>query len=266
MSTRGTLWYPQTHLPTAYHQRLVVASGGGRRLLDPPAGLWYANVGHGRARIAEAAVAQIRTLETSGGSDSIDTACKLARQYWQAVGKPAKKVILSHDGAYHGLPCYGTSIAGLDVNRDGYGTDSLVLETARVPRADLAATAAVINRIGAATIAAIVVEPVIGTGGVSPPPESDLAGLRELAPCNDILFVVDEVIAGFGRTRRVVRLAALRHRTRPDHPGHGEPGRPRRRNSAPCMSARRSSSPPRRSSSPPGCSPSSFAAATKGTA
>jgi putrescine aminotransferase len=241
MSTRSPLWHPQTHMPTAHDQRLVIASGDGawvttedgRRLLDLPAGLWHANIGHGRVRIAEAAAAQIRTLETyhlfgahanrpaldlaerlsgmlpisdatifltSGGSDSIDTACKLARRYWQAVGKPAKKAILSRDGAYHGLHGYGTSIAGLDFNRDGYGTDSLVAETARVPRADLEATAAVIDGIGADNIAAIVVEPVIGSGGVYPPPEGYLTGLRELARRNDILFVADEVITGFGRT------------------------------------------------------------------
>ena len=67
MSTRGTLWHPQTHMPIAHHRRLVIVSGDGawvttedgRRLLDLPAGLRYANVGHGRARIAEAAAAAV---------------------------------------------------------------------------------------------------------------------------------------------------------------------------------------------------------------
>ncbi|MFD1542062.1 aminotransferase family protein [Nonomuraea guangzhouensis] len=241
MSTHSPLWHPQTHMPTAGRDRLVIASGDGawvttedgQRLLDLPAGLWHANIGHGRTRIADVAAAQIRTLETyhlfgahanrpaldlaerlagllpiedprifltSGGSDSIDTACKLARRYWQVAGRPGKKVILSRDGAYHGLHGFGTSIAGLDFNRDGYGTESLVPETARVPRSDLAETAAVIERIGADAIAAIVAEPVIGTGGVYAPPDGYLAGLRELARQNDILFIADEVITGFGRT------------------------------------------------------------------
>ncbi|MEU7863203.1 aminotransferase class III-fold pyridoxal phosphate-dependent enzyme [Nonomuraea sp. NPDC049141] len=241
MSTRSPLWHPQTHMPTAGRERLVIASGDGawvttedgQRLLDLPAGLWHANIGHGRTRIADAAAAQIRTLETyhlfgahanrpaldlaerlagllpiedprifltSGGSDSIDTACKLARRYWQVAGRPDKKVILSRDGAYHGLHGFGTSIAGLDFNRDGYGTESLIPETARVPRSDLAETAAVIERIGAGAIAAIIAEPVIGTGGVYAPPEGYLSGLRELARQNDILFIADEVITGFGRT------------------------------------------------------------------
>ena len=74
---------------------------------------------------------------TSGGSDSVDLACKLARRHWQLEGRPAKKVILSRIGAYHGLHAFGTSIAGLQYNRDGYGTASLVPETARISTNDI---------------------------------------------------------------------------------------------------------------------------------
>jgi adenosylmethionine-8-amino-7-oxononanoate aminotransferase len=95
---------------------------------------------------------------------------------------------------------FGTSIAGLHFNRDGYGSDSLIPETRRIPRDDLAATEEVIREIGADQIAAIVFEPVIGTGGVFPPTEGYLAGLQELARRHDILLVADEVITGFGRT------------------------------------------------------------------
>lgn len=241
METTGILWHPQTHMPTAPQQRLVITAGDGawvttedgQRLLDLPAGLWYANVGHGRARIADAAAAQIRTLETyhlfgahankpalelaervsallpiddasifftSGGSDSVDTACKLARRYWNVLGKDTKKTILSRRGGYHGLHGFGTSIAGLDFNREGYGTASLIPDTARVPQTDLAGTAEVIDRLGPENIAAIVVEPVIGTGGVVPPPEGYLPGLAALARKHDILLIADEVITGFGRT------------------------------------------------------------------
>ncbi|WP_020579371.1 aspartate aminotransferase family protein [Actinopolymorpha alba] len=237
---RSALWHPQTHMPSAATDRLVIAAGegawvtteDGQRLLDLPAGLWHANVGHGRERLARAAADQLRTLETyhlfgahanrpaldladrlaglvpiegasifftSGGSDSIDTACKVARRYWQVAGRPDKKTILSREGGYHGLHGYGTSIAGLGFNREGYGTESLIPETARVPRADLAGTQAVIDALGADTIAAIVIEPVIGTGGVVPPPDGYLRGLADLARRHDILLIADEVITGFGR-------------------------------------------------------------------
>ena len=128
----------------------------GQRLLDATASLWHANVGHGRERIARAAYDQMRKLETyhtfgrfanepalrladrlaalgpirgakvmltSGGSDSVDLACKLARRHWQLDGRGQKKVILSRHCAYHGLHAFGTSIAGLQYNRDGYGTE-----------------------------------------------------------------------------------------------------------------------------------------------
>ncbi|WP_418606844.1 aspartate aminotransferase family protein [Georgenia sp. SUBG003] len=240
-SALGTLWHPQTHMPGAAEDRLVIASGDGawvvtedgRRLLDLPAGLWHANVGHGRERLARAAARQMSTLETyhlfgahatrpalelaerlsemvpiedatvfftSGGSDSVDTACKLARRYWQAVGLHTKRVVLSRESGYHGLHGFGTSIAGLEFNREGYGSDSLVPETARVPRDDLAETERIIQQIGPENIAALVAEPVIGTGGVFPPPDGYLRGLRELTRRHGILLVADEVITGFGRT------------------------------------------------------------------
>ncbi|TDE88543.1 aspartate aminotransferase family protein [Occultella glacieicola] len=241
MSTIGTLWHPQTHMPSASRDRLVIASGDGawvttedgQRLLDLPAGLWHANIGHGRERLAHVAAEQMSTLETyhlfgahatrpaldladrlsdlvpiesatifftSGGSDSIDTACKLARRYWQTVGEPARTVILSRDTGYHGLHGFGTSIAGLGFNRDGYGSDSLIPETARVPRDDLTETERIILEIGPENIAALVVEPVVGTGGVFPPSTGYLQGLRELTRRHKILLVADEVITGFGRT------------------------------------------------------------------
>ena len=243
MNEFGPLWHPQTNLSTLDRDRLVITGGegawltteDGQRLLDLPASLWHANIGHGRTRVAEAAAAQMRTLETyhlfgghahrpamqlaerlvamlpmsepsvfftSGGSDSIDTACKLARRYWQQVGRPSKKLIISRTGGYHGLHGYGTSIAGLDFNREGYGTESLIPETARIPANDLAQATAIIEQIGAEHIAAIVAEPVIGTGGVIPPAEGYLEGLRALARACEIVFVADEVITGFGRLGR----------------------------------------------------------------
>jgi adenosylmethionine-8-amino-7-oxononanoate aminotransferase len=208
----------------------------GQRLLDATASLWHANVGHGRERIARAAYDQMRRLETyhtfgrfanepalrladrlvalgpipdakvmltSGGSDSVDLACKLARRHWQLEGRDQKKLILSRHRAYHGLHAFGTSIAGLPYNREGYGTDSLVPETARIATNDLDAVRRQLEEIGPEHVAAVIAEPVIGTGGVVGPAEGYLEGLAELAREHDILLIADEVITGFGRTGRM---------------------------------------------------------------
>jgi adenosylmethionine-8-amino-7-oxononanoate aminotransferase len=210
-----------------------VFTSDGRRLFDGTAGLWHANVGHAHPELALAAYEQMSRLETyhifarftndkalelgerlaalapidrskvilnSGGSDAIDVACKLARRHWQLEGRGTKKVILSRQHAYHGLHAYGTSIGGLDFNREGYGTESLVPETARVSFDDIAQVEAVIERLGADSIAAIVSEPVQGTGGVNPPVDGYLEGLQRLCREHDILLILDEVITGFGRT------------------------------------------------------------------
>lgn len=210
-----------------------LTTSDGQRLLDATASLWHANVGHGRERIARVAYDQMRQLETyhtfgrfanepalrladrlveigpipgakvmltSGGSDSVDLACKLARRHWQLEGRKDKLTILSREGAYHGLHAFGTSIAGLPYNRDGYGTESLIPETARIATNDLAAVSRQIEEIGANKIAAIIAEPVIGTGGVIGPADGYLTGLADLAREHEILLIADEVITGFGRT------------------------------------------------------------------
>jgi adenosylmethionine-8-amino-7-oxononanoate aminotransferase len=219
----------------------------GRRLFDGTAGLWHANVGHTRPELAEAAYDQMRRLETyhifgrylndravelaqrlaafspiddpkvilnSGGSDAIDVACKLARRHWQREGRRDKTVILSREFAYHGLHAYGTSIAGLDFNRVGYGTESLVPETARVSTHDIDAVERTVRDIGPENIAAVVAEPIQGTGGVNPPAPGYLEGLQRICREHDILLIVDEVITGFGRTGHM--FATERYGLRPD--------------------------------------------------
>jgi adenosylmethionine-8-amino-7-oxononanoate aminotransferase len=249
------LWPAQAHVPTVLGRQLVIERGegsyihttDGRRLFDGTAGLWHANIGHSHPALADAAQAQMRTLETyhifarfvndralalgerlaglspienakvilnSGGSDAIDVACKLARRHWQREGRTSKVTILSREHAYHGLHAYGTSIAGLDFNREGYGADSLVPETARVPVHDLDALAQAIATIGADNIAAFVTEPIQGTGGVNPPEPGYFEGVQALCREHDILLVVDEVITGFGRTGQM--FATERFGLRPD--------------------------------------------------
>lgn len=242
-------------MPTSQADRLVIKGGDGawlttddgHRLLDATAGLWHANVGHGRERIARAAYEQMKTLETyhvfgrfanepaldladrladigpvdggrvmltSGGSDSVDLACKLARRHWQLEGRSGKTTIASRETAYHGLHGYGTSIAGLEYNREGYGTDSLIPETVRIPANDLAGAVAALDAYGVERLAAVIAEPVIGTGGVVGPADGYLQGLQTFARDNHIVFIVDEVITGFGRTGRM--FASERHGLEPD--------------------------------------------------
>lgn len=249
------LWSAQAHMPSVLGRQLIVERGegayvytsDGRRLFDGTAGLWHANVGHGRSELATAAYEQMTTLETyhifgrfvndralalaerlatmapmprakvilnSGGSDAIDVACKLARRHWQREGRTSKKVILSREFAYHGLHAYGTSIAGLDFNRAGYGSESLVPETAVVSNNDIAAVERTISEIGGDNIAAFVTEPVQGTGGVNPPAPGYFEGLERLCRKHDILLIVDEVITGFGRTGHM--FASERYELKPD--------------------------------------------------
>ncbi|MGH3645471.1 MAG: aminotransferase class III-fold pyridoxal phosphate-dependent enzyme, partial [Mycobacterium sp.] len=159
-------------------------------------------------------IADPKVILNSGGSDAIDVACKLARRFWQLEGRQNKTLILSREFGYHGLHAYGTSIAGLSFNREGYGTESLIPETARVPTSDIDATAAMIAQIGPERIAAIVAEPVQGTGGVNPPPPGYFTALNKLATDNGILLIADEVITGFGRTGSM--FATTRYAINPD--------------------------------------------------
>ncbi len=209
----------------------VVWDDGGREYVDATGGLWFCNVGHGRAEIAEAAARQMRELAayqtfgpftnppaeelatrvaalspvedakvfltSGGGSDSIDTAGKLARAYWNVLGRPEKQTIISRSLAYHGVNAYGTSLGGIPANAAAFGR--LVLDVERVAWDDAEALAAAVDRIGADRVAAFICEPVIGAGGVLPPPTGYLARVQEICRANDVLLVADEVITGFGR-------------------------------------------------------------------
>jgi adenosylmethionine-8-amino-7-oxononanoate aminotransferase len=216
----------------------------GAELIDAAGGLWYCTAGHGREEIVQAYAGQGMALEscscfedvcnqpaldlaervaklvpvddpriffTSGGSDAVDTAAKLARRYWAEVGKPEKLTIISRDGSYHGMHAFGTSLAGIAANREGVGP--LVREVARVPRFDAQALADTIDEIGPENVAAFFAEPVINAG-VWAPPDDYLASARAVCTERDVLFVADEVVTGFGRLGRW--FGSERYGIRPD--------------------------------------------------
>jgi putrescine---pyruvate transaminase len=209
----------------------TVWDDAGTALIDISGALWYCNVGYGRAELADAAAAQMRELAsyktydgftspqtealatrvadlvpldgakvffTSGGGESIDTAAKLARAYWAAVGKPDKHVVVSRQFAYHGSNAYGTSLGGMAALTDVYGR--LVSEVDQVPWDDADALAEAIDRAGADRVAAFFAEPIIGAGGVLIPPDGYLERVQEICREREVLLVLDEVITGFGRT------------------------------------------------------------------
>ena len=237
-SNDSALWHPFSNMARTRSAELVIDRGedvwiwdeDGNRYLDATASLWYANVGHGRAEIREAADAQMAKIEAystfadfanrpaielaarlselapmddakvflgSGGGDAVDTAAKLAVAYWIQRGRPGKNAIVSRTNSYHGTHLFGTSIGGIEPNRVGWGP---LLDRAHLVAHDsVEATAELIDRLGADQVAAIFVEPVIGAGGVIPPPAGYIEGIARLARENEILLVVDSVICGFGR-------------------------------------------------------------------
>ncbi len=235
----GTLWHPFSDMGLVESAGEFVLTRGegvyvwdvdGRRYLDATAGLWFANIGHGRAEVADAIAAQTRRLAaystfgdgaidttvaladrlagiapvagskiffTSGGSDSIDTAAKLVRRYWHEVGRPDRTVVIGREKAYHGMHVAGTALAGIPTNREGYG--EMMPDSATVAWDSGKALIETIERLGADRVAAFFCEPVIGAGGVYPPPDGYLAEVRQICRDHDILFVADEVVTGFGR-------------------------------------------------------------------
>ena len=211
---------------------IVLTDTAGRQVLDATAALWYCSVGFGRREIAEAVADQLtrlaayssfgayttdRTIELaerladlsplgpetvvflgSGGSDAIDTAAKLARRYWDVLGHPEKRVVVSREHGYHGMHAWGTSLAGIPGNKAGYG-GPFIDEVAQVGAMDLDGLEALF-KARAGEIAAFIGEPVIGAGGVIPPVDGYWAAVNELCRHHDVLLVADEVITGFGRT------------------------------------------------------------------
>lgn len=232
------LWHPFSDMSAVRRGEFVLTRGEGvwvyddqdRRYLDGTASLWYANVGHGRREIAAAVQEQMGKLEaysafgdfttepaqalaariaglapvadarvffTTGGGEALDSAAKIARRYWTAKGHPERVHLIGRTGGYHGTNGYGTSIGGIEANRAGFGP--LMSQVSSVQWDSLTALEQEILAVGPQKVAAVFAEPVIGAGGVLPPPEGYLEGVQAICEEHGILFVADEVICAFGR-------------------------------------------------------------------
>jgi adenosylmethionine-8-amino-7-oxononanoate aminotransferase len=231
-------WHPFADMGAVSRNELIIDRGegpwiydeAGTRYLDGTASLWYANLGHGRTEIADAVAAQMKQLAayhtfadlsnrpanelcerlaahapfpnakvflTSGGGDSIDAAAKLARRHFISLGQPERVHLISRTQGYHGTHGFGTSLGGIEANVTNWGP--LVPQVSSVPHDSLEALEAEIRRIGPDKVAAFFCEPVIGAGGVFPPPDGYIQGAADLCAEHGILFVADSVICAFGR-------------------------------------------------------------------
>ncbi|PYE21497.1 adenosylmethionine-8-amino-7-oxononanoate aminotransferase [Paraburkholderia silvatlantica] len=221
----------------------------GNQLLDGVGGLWNVNVGHNRPEVKAAIAEQLdeiayyqtfdgvahprvydladrlctmfeqedmqRVLFSSGGSDAVETALKLARQYWIATGEPSRTKFLSLRNAYHGVHMGGTSVGGNGVYHYNHGPllpGCVLLDTPWLYRNpwDCEDPQQLVDHCirqledmiafhGPQTIAAFIAEPVQGAGGLIVPPASYWPRVREVCDRNGILLIADEVVTGFGR-------------------------------------------------------------------
>ena len=222
----------------------------GHEVVDAVGGLWNVNLGFSCKPVKDAIAAQLdrlpyysifrgttndnviqlaeelrdffepdglsRAFYTSGGSDSVETALRLARQYHKVRGEAGRVKYLSLKKGYHGTHFGGASVNGNANFRTNYepllpGCFQIPApytyrnpfnepDPAKLAQLCLSALEDEIAFQGANTIAAFIMEPVLGAGGVIPPHESFMPGVREICSRNGILLIADEVITGFGRT------------------------------------------------------------------
>ena len=248
-------WMPFTHNRDFKRDpRMILSAKGmyyqsddGRDILDATAGLWCVNAGHARRRITEAVRMQLDELDyapnlqfghpkafalanrlagllparmnhvffTNSGSESVDTALKIALAYQKARGKGSKTMLIGRERGYHGTNFGGLSVGGILKNRAAFGNRLAAVNHLRhtldlgrnaftkgqpeqgVELADDLERLVMLH--DASSIAAVIVEPMAGSTGVLPPPKGYLERLRMLCDRHDILLIFDEVITAFGR-------------------------------------------------------------------
>jgi beta-alanine--pyruvate transaminase len=234
--------------------RLLVAAEGmyytdadGKKILDGTSGLWCVNAGHGRKKITEAVQKQVAELDyapgfqmghpgafrladrlakiapsplkhvffTNSGSESVDTALKIALAYHRVKGEGTRQRLIGRERGYHGVGFGGISVGGIANNRKFFGT--MLAGVDHLPHThDLSKNAfskgepewgahfadaleSLVALHDKSTIACVIVEPVAGSTGVLIPPQGYLRRLREICDKHDLLLIFDEVITGFGR-------------------------------------------------------------------
>lgn len=207
----------------------TVIDDSGKSYVDALGSLWYCQIGHGRPEMADAIAAQCATLAgfhtfdrfanppaealcaelaglapmdgarvflTSGGSEAVETAIKLARMAQARSGHPERTLVVSRRPSYHGVTYAAMSATGLPPNQEGWGP--LVPDIVQVDKDDVDKLDALLATDGS-RLAAILSEPVIGSGGVYPPHPGYLPALRERCDSHGAYLILDEVICGFGR-------------------------------------------------------------------
>ena len=245
-------------LTTRSDRRLLVAGHGcmvvdaqGREYFDALSGLWLVNVGHGRASIAEAMAKQAKTLAyasasravtlpavqlatllaqltpgdlssvlfSSGGSEAVESALKITRQYHALRGEPERYKIVARRGSYHGATYGAMSVSGAPRSVDPYYSP-LVPGALTVsapycyrcdyrktyPACDVYCVEAIEDLIkfeGPHTVAAVIAEPISAACGVVVPPPEYFPRLREICDRHGVLLILDEIITGFGRTGKM---------------------------------------------------------------
>ncbi|GAB4396509.1 MAG: aspartate aminotransferase family protein [Rhodoferax sp.] len=225
----------------------------GRKIFDGLSGLWTCGLGHGRPEIVQATTQQLAQLDyspafqfghplsfalanrlkaltpagldhvffTGSGSESADTALKMARAYWRAKGQAGKTLLIGREKGYHGVNFGGISVGGIVGNRKTFGTGIAADHLPHTqppagsfyrgqppaePQANGYAGALLAEDLlrlialhDASNIAAVIIEPMSGSAGVVIPPVGYLQRIREICTAHDILLIFDEVITGFGR-------------------------------------------------------------------
>ena len=220
----------------------------GRKILDGVAGLWCVNAGHGRKEITAAVARQLEVMDyappfqmghpaafelanavvriaprgmehvffTNSGSESVDTALKIALAWHRAKGDAARVRLIGRERGYHGVGFGGISVGGMVANRKVWPA-SMIPGVDHLPHTHLSRNAfsrglppngaeladeleRLVTLHDASTIAAVIVEPIAGSTGVILPPLGYLKRLRQICDKHGLLLIFDEVITGFGRT------------------------------------------------------------------
>src|SRR5918992_1066334 len=219
---RRHLWMHFTRMGAydGQHEIPIIVRGEGsyvydehdKRYLDGLSALFCVNAGHGRTEIGEAAARQVENLVffTSGGSEAVESAWKLARQFHKLNGEPLRSKIISRETAYHGTTFGALSITGITPLRTAF--EPLVPGAHHVPntnsyhwpedRDPLWAADAIEHMIefqGPETVAAVILEPVQNSGGCFVPQDGYWQRVREICDKHDVLLIADEVICSWGR-------------------------------------------------------------------